>query len=489
MNPLTLKGDPAALESLASRFGTAATNVAEVQQRVAANTLAGEWSGEASERFRGALSPLPGHLQNIATAFDEAGRTVGSFANSLAGLQREANLYNEELASYEHEAAVAQERADAEQTRLDEARLRHSLANDPVSITTTRTAVDLGESLVRQALSHVEEVADQAPRLAQWEARIAAEYQLAVASCCEVLDASRSEGTTPFAGWLARHLDALGAAAAGMLGALVAALMESPWRQEREDQLSKQELARLTTTIGVFGISSWREAFTGLQSSASAHGGLSKDGMDFGADAAFFLGARTGFGTTVRDGSFAAELDGSEWAGVKGNATSEFLLGRDGLDASTSAEVEAGVSGTLHDRVGYGDFYSEDTVEAFAGASANADADLTISPDGEATAKADVGAFAGADIQASRTVDVGGVGAHAGAGVTVGVGATAGADASFGTDDIGFHTHAKISLGIGLSAEVGMEIHPKEIMKTTDNAYHDVDHSWQSADSALHNLL
>ena len=486
MKPISLQGDPGGLESIAGRLIFAATDVATVRDRVARNDLEGVWTGEASESFRASLHPLPGHLGHVAAAFDSAGRAVRLFAAALADLQHEAAAYNNQLANYQHEIATATARASAEQTRLAEAHLKHSLASDPVSIATTRATVDLGESLVRQALAHVENVEGQSSRLAQWEARITSEYEQAVTRCCTGLAAAHFGGMTPFGAWLAGRIDEMGVVA-GPLGALLAMLAMDPWSGGREDSEASQT-AGLATMIGPFGLVALRSGVTGLRRSSSAQALLDDQGLSLAADASFLLGFERAVGVRLSDGAFGAEFGALAWGGVRGSAGARFALNTDGLDASAEAEYESGVGASLHDRMGFSDFYSEDTASVFVGQTARAGVSAKISPTGEATASAEAGAFDGAEASVSRTVDVGGVGAHAKAGVTAGVGASAGAKGSFGLDDIGFHGHAKVSLGLGVSGEVGMDIHPKQIAKAADGAYHDADRAWQGADRDLHKL-
>lgn len=183
-----------------------------VRGRVDANGLQGSWSGSAAEAFRGSLRELPGELGKVASAFGDAGQAVGSFASRLAEIQHEAAWYNRQIegAKDEHGAALA--RQASVKAQLDDARLRHSLATDPVGLQTAKAAVDAGESAFRSAAADVEEIAGRVAKLVEGTVKLRSEYEQAVLSCCSTLDGVRSSGGRSFGAWLQ-------AAVAGFVGA------------------------------------------------------------------------------------------------------------------------------------------------------------------------------------------------------------------------------------------------------------------------------
>lgn len=189
-----IPGDPDGLRVVAARFDAARTDVESVQQRVAVNGLQGEWTGTAADTFRGSLDKLPAELSVIAAAFERASDDVGSFAGQLAGFQEKAAYYARQIESQETELRAAQQRHSAAQSKVDEARLKQSLAADPVSLKTAGDAVSLALSLLECARGDVEESSSQITRLRGEARENRQDYDQAVSACCSALDGA---GTTP----------------------------------------------------------------------------------------------------------------------------------------------------------------------------------------------------------------------------------------------------------------------------------------------------
>jgi uncharacterized protein YukE len=203
MGDVEIPGSSGGLDALAGQMHAAAGDIETVTNRVASNGLEGAWSGHAADTFRSSLHQLPGELGKVGTAFTDAAGAITQFAAELADLQQKARWYNEHVADAEQELRDATARSEQAQTTLDKARLEHSLATDPISLSTATRAVSLGESLARQAASDVEDVGNSLTQLISGGNGVRAEYESAVRVCCAALDAARDGGGSLLSGW--RH--------------------------------------------------------------------------------------------------------------------------------------------------------------------------------------------------------------------------------------------------------------------------------------------
>lgn len=209
MTANSIPGEPGGLHTLASQLLAAAEDMDAVRGRVDINGLQGSWSGYAADAFRGALHDLPGELGNSASAFAGAGNAVNAFASRLAEIQHEARWHERQLEDAESERQAVTARQQSATAELDAARLRHSLATDPLSLQTAKAAVDAGERAVGAALADLEELAGRITRLTQAANGLRADYEQAVYACCNALEGVRGSGGHSLGGWLTSALAGL----------------------------------------------------------------------------------------------------------------------------------------------------------------------------------------------------------------------------------------------------------------------------------------
>jgi uncharacterized protein YukE len=182
-----IPGEPDGLRAVASRLETAEAEVTSVQRRVANNGLQGGWSGQAAEAFRSSLDRLPDALETVGGAFAAAAAAVTSFAAQLAGFQENASHYAAQIANLETDREGAQRRHDDAQTKVESARLARAAATDPVGLKTATDALDVGVSLLRQALDDLDENANQTARIRREAQENRENYDRAVNACCQAL--------------------------------------------------------------------------------------------------------------------------------------------------------------------------------------------------------------------------------------------------------------------------------------------------------------
>jgi uncharacterized protein YukE len=200
MTTIDIPGSPGGLDALAGQLENAANDIDAVRDRVATNGLDGEWSGQAADAFRSTLHRLPGELATVGGAFGEAMGTIRNFAGRLAELQQQAQWYQEKMEESEHDLQAANQRHDEAAMSLRNANRAQAVAADPVSLSAAKQAVDLGESMVRQALADVEDIGGQISQLNSGADSIRREYEEAVRSTCSALDAACPPGESLWSG-------------------------------------------------------------------------------------------------------------------------------------------------------------------------------------------------------------------------------------------------------------------------------------------------
>jgi uncharacterized protein YukE len=200
MTTVDIPGNPGALETLAGQLENAANDINSVRERVAANGLEGEWSGQAADAFRSTLHRLPGELGAVAGAFGDAMGTIRSFAGRLAELQQQARWYDEKLEESERALREANARHDEATENLRGATRAEVTASDPVSLHVAKQAVERGQSLVRQAITDVEDLGGELSQLNSGADSIRREYEAAVRSCSSALDAACPPGDSVWSG-------------------------------------------------------------------------------------------------------------------------------------------------------------------------------------------------------------------------------------------------------------------------------------------------
>ena len=190
--PLTIPGDPGGLIGLASQLAGAASDVQDVHDRVATNGLEGAWSGHAADAFRSTLHSVPGELDTIVAAFNEAASAVRGFAGELEELQANARWHNQQLASEEGELERARATAAARQAEVASAARAHASATDPVTLSNASRALAASEGMLRAATSDVEGLGSAISRLAGTGSQIEEEYNAAVRRTAGAIEAARA---------------------------------------------------------------------------------------------------------------------------------------------------------------------------------------------------------------------------------------------------------------------------------------------------------
>jgi uncharacterized protein YukE/surface antigen len=230
-----IPGEPGGLDAIASQLQSASTDIASVQERVAVNGLQGSWTGHAADAFRSSLDKLPGELGTVARAFEAASDSVRGFAGQLADFQSNASYCANRIRALEEDLQSAQRRHDEAQARVESARLRESVASDPISLKTAVDAVKDGLSQLRLALDDLEASHGELQRIRREAQNNREDYEQAVRACgAALLDAT--ESTTHSNG--APHI-AVGTLIAGIIGTLL--------RDIRNQEPSGKAPARTTT--------------------------------------------------------------------------------------------------------------------------------------------------------------------------------------------------------------------------------------------------
>jgi uncharacterized protein YukE len=182
-----IPGDPDGLMAIAGRLQAAHEDVSSVQGRVAVNGLQGSWSGSAAERFRSSLQKLPAELSNVTAAFDAASSSVNRFAAQLVGFQEKASYFANSIRSQEQDLDAAQQRHDEAQSQVNAARLRESIASDPISLNTAADAVRYGLTRLQLAIDDIDTHSNEIAK-ARREAQVNRDdYEAAVRACCATL--------------------------------------------------------------------------------------------------------------------------------------------------------------------------------------------------------------------------------------------------------------------------------------------------------------
>ncbi|MDQ1532144.1 MAG: hypothetical protein QOE37_2282, partial [Microbacteriaceae bacterium] len=116
---------------------------------------------------------------------------------------------------------AAKARQAQAESSLAQAKLRHSLATDPVSLHTLKAAVDVGTGHVHQALAHVDDTSNTVTRLQSWAAQNHDDYQHAANTAADRLDAARRTHSHGLGGWLSSHAKGLLGDVEGGIGTAV----------------------------------------------------------------------------------------------------------------------------------------------------------------------------------------------------------------------------------------------------------------------------
>ena len=200
MTTVDIPGSPGGLDALAGQLENAANDIDAVRDRVATNGLDGEWSGQAADAFRSTLHRLPSELAAVGGAFSNAIGTIRSFAGRLAELQQQAQWYDEKLEESERDLQEANARHDQATESLRSANRAQAAAADPVSLHSAKQAVERGESMVRQAITDIEDLGGEVSQLNSGADSIRREYEEAVRSSCSALDAACPPGESVWSG-------------------------------------------------------------------------------------------------------------------------------------------------------------------------------------------------------------------------------------------------------------------------------------------------
>jgi hypothetical protein len=218
-----------------------------------------------------------------------------------------------------------------------------------------------------------------------------------------------------------------------------------------------------STEIGPFGLASWGDGFAGVEGNLAARSTLGPSGWHSMLDGAVFAGLRGGLGYRAHAGPVATEADVLGWYGVKATVKHHSNLDGGGYDANERLAASYGLGAAVHSRTGLDRAYVANRLDAFAGARAEADGGVVLRAD-DIALKGRAGAFAGAEVKASREERLGGLSSKGSIGVAYGVGASAGGGGELSLDRIGANVSGKIALGPGISFDVGVEVRPREVV-------------------------
>jgi cell wall-associated NlpC family hydrolase/uncharacterized protein YukE len=192
----SIPGDPDGLLAVGGQLRAAFEDIATVQERVAIDGLQGSWIGLAANRFRESLKELPGELGTFAHAFNAASTTVRDFAGQLDGFQSNARYYASRIETLEADLHSAQHRHTEAQAEVEGARLRESLATEPVSLKLAGEAVKDGLDRLRLALDDLEANRGEIERIRREAQNNRENYEAAVRAGCTALQ-DASTPTTP----------------------------------------------------------------------------------------------------------------------------------------------------------------------------------------------------------------------------------------------------------------------------------------------------
>jgi WXG100 family type VII secretion target len=218
---VVIPGDPAELDALAGQLHGAAGDVQSVQSRVASDSPGASWSGQAANAFRSSLDQLPGELEKVVGAFNDAGSAVSSFAGKLAELQQAAAWHNQQVERSEQERDEAEANARNREREWQEAQRAHAAATDPLSLSGLQRAVETSDGLCRTAIADVEDAGSRLTQLLGAGNVLQNDYEAAVSACCAALDAARHAAGRTFLRWLGDQVGGIAHAAERVGGVIV----------------------------------------------------------------------------------------------------------------------------------------------------------------------------------------------------------------------------------------------------------------------------
>ncbi len=327
MTSIDIPGSPGGLDALAGQLENAANDINAVGDRVATNGLDGEWSGQAADAFRSTLHRLPGELTTVGGAFGDAMGTIRSFAGRLAELQQQAQWYQEKMEESERDLQAANARHDEAAEGLRNANRAQAAATDPVSLNAAKQAVDLGESMVRQAIADVEDIGGQISQLNSGTDSIRREYEEAVRSSCSALDAACPPGESLWSG-LRHGFDDMTGGAIRLGGAV--------WRGADRDV---HDAERDVKDVAHFTVHEFDEHWgelrsvlaevgTGLMIAGVVAGVVLLTAVTMGADVPFLLGAAPLALAAFGAADAGTILEGDDIEATTGDASEREQYGR-----------------------------------------------------------------------------------------------------------------------------------------------------------------
>jgi uncharacterized protein YukE len=171
-------------------------------------------------------------------------------------------------------------------------------------------------------------------------------------------------------------------------------------------------------------------------------------------------------GSFGSEDSFHGSGSASAWAGAQaeGNAgvNLTYKEGEFNLEAGASGKVAVGAGVEASGEIDWKVLHGEGQVEAFVGASASADASVSIGTDGF-EAHGGVEAFAGVSASAEGSIGIDGLQVGGEATVQVGVGLTARGDFEASWEKVSADFELGAALGIGFDFHIKIDIEPKKI--------------------------
>lgn len=225
-----IPGDVGAVESVAARLRSIASDVHAIQGRVVRDGLHGSWSGHAADQFRHALGEVPGEIEKLGASFTMAASVMQTFAGELAECQRRAEWLAEKIEQEQSSQREAERRHERAQTELRAAERQHAGAADPVSQSRAQAAVDRARTSAATARDDAHGHGEEISRRLREAASNRDDYERAVRTCCSGLDTASDLGIKNDAFGPIKHF--VGAAAKDVAGFVAAPVhwAEQTWK-------------------------------------------------------------------------------------------------------------------------------------------------------------------------------------------------------------------------------------------------------------------
>lgn len=167
-------------------------------------------------------------------------------------------------------------------------------------------------------------------------------------------------------------------------------------------------------------------------------------------------------------------------AGVRGTATANVSIDKNGLEANTSVEGFVGVEANAEAHAELGPVTGTLSVEAQAGVHGLAGLGFSIDPRNGLAGQASVALFAGAQVELEAATELGdSIDAAAGVDLKAGIGIEASGDIEFGLESIGMDVEIGAALGLGLDLKIDVSVSPIGIYDDIGDTISAVKRLWE----------